>query len=141
MSGFQISPADHHSFHQQSRGISHIQIWVPDCTWQSESTGAMHLYIMLHAGSTTQVLISHYFIKRGLRKKLMKKKTKMVILLIFHFNTFLCKLIVFQLCSKIKFALFLLLEMPAVRVAGSQPETNHTFSVNQCFICDFALSA
>lgn len=89
----------------------------------------------------TRVLVLHYVIKRGLDKKLMKKKIKMVIILIFHFNTFLCKLIGFQLCSKMKLGLLLLLEMPAVRVAGSQPETNHTFSVNGCFICEITLSA
>lgn len=71
----------------------------------------------------------------------MKNKTKMVIILIFHFNTFLCKLIVMQLCSNMKFGLLRLLEMAAVRVAGSQSETNDTFSVNGCFIREIALSA
>lgn len=34
-----------------------------------------------------------------------------------------------------------LLEMAEVRVAGSHPEANHTFSVNGHFICEIALSA
>lgn len=59
----------------------------------------------------------------------------MVIILIFHFNTFLCKLIVFQLCSKMKFGLLLLLEMPAVRVEDpSLKQITHFLSVDVLFV-------